>query len=76
MQFVNVMPVFVAHVLESAIQYINYSFEVTFGLPKPCIWSFLIGGNILGLVTSLMLYPIIRGLFAKLARELEVPKAL
>ncbi len=39
-------------------------FEQKLGLPLPCIWSFLIGGNILGIVIALVLYPITKQLFS------------
>ncbi len=36
----------------------------TLGIAKPCLWSFLIGGNILGIGLSLLLYPIMKKIFS------------
>lgn len=44
--------------------YINYFCEKTLGIAKPCIWSFLLGGNLLGIGLALLLYPIMRKIFA------------
>ena len=46
------------------------------GMPFPCIWSFLIGGNVLGILTSIGLYPIMKHCFKKLknAHENNNPK--
>lgn len=43
---------------------INNLCEGTLGIAKPCIWSFLIGGNLLGIGLSLLLYPIMKKVFA------------
>lgn len=43
---------------------INIFCENSLGIAKPCIWSFLIGGNILGIVFALLLYPIMKKIFA------------
>ena len=34
------------------------SLERVFGSGKICVWSFLIGGNILGIITALFCYPL------------------
>ena len=46
-------------------------FEQKLGLVKPCIWSFLIGGNLLGILTSIILYPFMVKLFSKLSLEVH-----
>lgn len=46
------------------MSYINNFCEKTIGVAKPCIWSFLIGGNVLGVVLSFLLYPIMKKIFA------------
>lgn len=38
-------------------------FEQKLGLPLPCIWSFLIGGNILGILLAIALYPVTKQIF-------------
>lgn len=38
-----------------------------FGMGDVCLWSFLIGGNILGLFVAFLAYPFLRVLFNKLA---------
>ncbi len=55
----------------SWMAFINNFFELKLGLAKPCLWSFLIGGNLLGILTSLMFYPIVKKLFAKLTFEIH-----
>lgn len=40
------------HSMTSSIAYYT-------GLQEPCFWSFLIGGNLLGVLVSVLLYPII-----------------
>lgn len=36
-----------------------------------CLWSFLIGGNLLGIITSVMLYPILKYSIARLNMQTE-----
>ncbi len=43
---------------------INVFFENTIGIAKPCLWSFLLGGNILGIVLGVILFPIMKKVFA------------
>lgn len=43
---------------------VNRFFENTVGIAKPCLWSFLLGGNILGIGLALILYPIMKKVFA------------
>lgn len=38
---------------------VSTTFASYTGLAKPCMVSFLIGGNLLGIITSIILYPII-----------------
>lgn len=38
---------------------------------KPCLWSFFIGGNLLGIVTSILLYPVIKKAFANLVLKIH-----
>jgi uncharacterized protein len=51
------------------LKYVNYFFEQNLGISSPCLWSFLIGGNILGILTSLILYPLMVKVFSKLSLE-------
>lgn len=39
------------------------------GIPTPCFWSFLIGGNVLGIVTSLIMYPVSKRFFAAILKR-------
>lgn len=43
--------------------------EQMLGLSSPCFWSFLIGGNILGIITSIALYPAMQYLFSRLLQQ-------
>jgi uncharacterized protein (DUF2062 family) len=52
---------------------INDFCEMTLGITKPCLWSFMIGGNLLGILLSLALYPIMKKLFEKLILEIHGP---
>ena len=38
-----------------------------FGIGKICIWAFLIGGNILGIVAAVASYPVMNKFFGRLA---------
>lgn len=40
-----------------------------FGSGTICLWSFLVGGNVLGIVGAVIVYPVVWFLFNKLARE-------
>jgi uncharacterized protein (DUF2062 family) len=44
--------------------YINMFCEKTLGIAKPCIISFIVGGNILGIGLSILLYPLMKRVFA------------
>jgi len=44
-----------------------FSFARIFGSKGICLWSFLIGGNILGIVAGLICYPFVKIGFEKLA---------
>ena len=51
--------------LDQFIHHIEGQFNVT----CPCIWSFLIGGNLLGIGTSIVLYPVMKYLFKSWINE-------
>jgi len=42
-----------------------------FGSGTICLWSFLIGGNILGIAAALICYPIMRIIFKNLAAKIS-----
>jgi uncharacterized protein (DUF2062 family) len=42
------------------------SFLQTLGIVNPCFWSFIVGGNVLGIALSLLLYPCMKYTFKKL----------
>ena len=48
---------------------ISLFLEQKLGLPRPCFWSFLIGGNILGIIISIALYPGMQRLFKNLIQQ-------
>jgi uncharacterized protein (DUF2062 family) len=48
-----------------------FSLSKIFGTGKICIWSFLIGGNILGILVAFMSYPLFTRLFSHLASRLN-----
>lgn len=53
---------------------VNNFFEHTIGFAKPCLWSFLVGGNILGIALGLFLYPLMKRIFAHyVAAEFGTP---
>lgn len=45
---------------------VEWFIENKLGFTKPCLWSFLIGGNVLGIVLALLCYPPIKRTFSKL----------
>jgi hypothetical protein len=45
---------------------INSFFEQKLNVARPCLWSFLIGGNLLGFFTSILLYPLMVRIFSRL----------
>lgn len=45
----------------------GFSFARLFGSGKICLWSFLIGGNVLGIAASLLCYPFMYRMFGRLA---------
>ncbi len=47
------------------------SFEKLFGSTSICIWSFLIGGNILGIIAALACYPVAKKIFGRIAAPIE-----
>jgi uncharacterized protein (DUF2062 family) len=51
------------------------SLEQVFVSTKVCFWSFIVGGNVLGIVTAVLSYPIMKVVFKKIIqrRELKVP---
>ncbi len=50
------------------VQYLNHIFEKKIGIALPCFWSFMIGGNILAITISVILYPIMKTVFSRMAR--------
>lgn len=48
----------------SWMHYINVFCEKSLGIAKPCLWSFLLGGNVLGICLGLLLYPIMKKVFS------------
>jgi hypothetical protein len=42
-----------------------------FGSGKICVWSFLIGGNVLGIVAAFIAYPVANRIFCHLAKTLS-----
>ncbi len=48
------------------VENLNIMLSAKFGLPHFCFWSFFIGGNLLGIATSVILYPISKYLFYSL----------
>ena len=47
----------------------NETLTFYIGLPKISLWSFLLGGNLLGIILALALYPAVYNLFTKLSFE-------
>jgi uncharacterized protein (DUF2062 family) len=45
-----------------------------FGSGKICLWSFFIGGNILGIMAAITCYPIMYVLFKKMLHKFPTPK--
>ena len=39
------------------------SLEKFFGVGKICVWSFLIGGNLLGIIAAILFWPVMKKLF-------------
>lgn len=50
------------------IQYLNEICEKKIGIMLPCFWSFMIGGNVLAIVTSIILYPFMKIIFTRMMR--------
>lgn len=48
------------------------SLQKVFGSGEICLWSFFIGGNILGIVAALMCYPLVKFMFKKLVARFQV----
>ena len=48
------------------------SLERFFGSGTICLWSFVVGGNILGIVFALISYPVARHIFYKIASNKKV----
>ena len=51
------------------------SLEKIFGSGNICLWSFFIGGNILGIFASLISYPLVSVMFKKLSTKFHVAGA-
>ena len=50
---------------------INAPLQTYLGLSNISFWSFVVGGNVLGIVISVALYPVMKRLFAKLIAEVH-----
>ncbi len=50
---------------------VNDTLSTYLGTPHIALWSFMIGGNILGIVFSFGLYPIMKKLFIKLVEKVH-----
>ena len=58
---VNYNPTWLARVYETITHYTS--------LPNISLWSFLFGGNVLGICAALLLYPIMKRVFERLIKE-------
>lgn len=56
------------------LQSIEAFMHAKFSIPTPCFWSFLIGGNILGVVTSLIMYPLSKRFFTAILSKNQTVK--
>lgn len=45
--------------------YFGTLWETHLGVSQPCVWSFLIGGNILGIVAAMAIYPVMLRFFER-----------
>jgi uncharacterized protein len=43
--------------------------ESHIGISLPCFWSFFVGGNVLGVVSSVLLYPVMKHIFSKMLTD-------
>jgi uncharacterized protein (DUF2062 family) len=59
----------VVHSLLGIEPSLTISLAQVFGGGSICLWSFLVGGNILGLTAALVAYPIVSTLFKKLVHS-------
>jgi uncharacterized protein (DUF2062 family) len=50
---------------------VNEPIQKYLGLSNVSFWSFMVGGNILGIVSGLALYPIMKRIFAKLVDQVH-----
>lgn len=57
------------------IDWINSQLTYYVGLPKISLWIFIIGGNLLGLLISLMVYPLAIRLFTRIIGRRSLPVA-
>lgn len=48
---------------------LNLWLQSAVGFNMPCLWAFLIGGNLLGIVSSVILYPIMKYIFKLFRRS-------
>lgn len=53
----------------------HFSLVKLFGSGNICVWSFLVGGNIIGLLFALISYPIAHRLFGSLSASIQMAKA-
>jgi uncharacterized protein (DUF2062 family) len=51
------------------IMALEQKFAYYLGIKEFCFWSFMLGGNILGIVTSIILYPVMYPLFRRFIGE-------
>lgn len=52
---------------------VNEILATYIGLPKIAFWSFLVGGNLLGIICALVFYPTMCNLFSKMLGETGAP---
>lgn len=50
------------------------SIAKVFGLGNICLWSFLIGGNILGILVAFLFYPLVKFIFNRLVSSQKMEK--
>lgn len=57
------------------MQSLNNSLGAYLGMPQISFWSFMVGGNVLGIIFSLLLYPIMKRFFARLITQVYAETA-
>lgn len=53
----------------------SVSLAKIFGSGNICVWSFLIGGNVLGLISAFVSYPLFKRMFTQMAARRALAKA-